>query len=115
VEQGYSVALSADGNTALAGGFQDNTGVGAVWVFTRDSIGNWHQQGNKLVGTGAVGVALQGWSVALSGDGDTALLGGPQDDPGAISAVTGQGGAVWVFTRDSSGNWHQQGNKLVGI
>jgi hypothetical protein len=33
--QGSSVALSADGNTAIVGGFYDNTGAGAAWVFTR--------------------------------------------------------------------------------
>jgi hypothetical protein len=36
------------------------------------------QQGTKLVGTGAVGAA-EGISVALSGDGNTAIVGGPGD------------------------------------
>jgi FG-GAP repeat len=31
--QGWSVALSADGNTAIMGGYGDNTGTGAAWVF----------------------------------------------------------------------------------
>ena len=70
------MALSADGNTALIGGPSDNGGVGAAWVFTR-SGSTWTQQGAKLVGTGAVGHAGQGWSVALSADGNTALVGGP--------------------------------------
>src|ERR1700756_1245095 len=64
-QQGQSVALSADGNTAIIGGNSDNSNAGAAWVFTRDG-GVWSQQGNKLVGTGAVGTAQQGWSVALS-------------------------------------------------
>jgi hypothetical protein len=34
-EFGTSVALSADGNTALIGGPEDNNGVGAAWLFTR--------------------------------------------------------------------------------
>src|SRR5271168_3886244 len=63
VFQGTSVALSADGNTAIVGGVQDNSTTGAVWVFSR-SGGVWTQQGNKLVGTGAVGTAYQGHSVA---------------------------------------------------
>jgi hypothetical protein len=104
VEQGFSVALSADGNTALVGGLNDNGGAGAVWVFTR-SNGVWTQQGNQLVGTGAVGTARQGFSVALSADGNSALVGGRGDN--------GDAGAVWVFTR-SNGVWTQQGNKLVG-
>jgi hypothetical protein len=102
-EQGYSVAISSDGNTALVGGPDDNGNAGAAWVFTR-SNGTWSQQGSKLVGTGAVGNAFQGWSVALSDDGNTAVVGGPGD---------GGGGAAWIFTR-SGGVWSQQGSKLVG-
>ncbi|MGB6315916.1 MAG: hypothetical protein WBG13_25700, partial [Pseudolabrys sp.] len=75
-QQGASVALSADGNTAIVGGPGDNNGQGAAWVYTR-SGGVWTQQGNKLVGTGASGVSQQGASVALSADGNTAIVGGP--------------------------------------
>ena len=57
-QQGSSVALSADGNTAIVGGLADNSFAGAAWVFTR-SGGVWTQQGNKLVGSGAVGAAQQ--------------------------------------------------------
>jgi hypothetical protein len=77
-EQGYSVSLSGDGNTAIVGGPLDNTNSGAASVFTH-SGGVWSQQGPKLVGTGAVGPfgfgAEQGWSAALSGDGNTAIVG----------------------------------------
>lgn len=103
VQQGISVALSADGNTLAVGGFEDNDAVGAVWVFTR-SGGVWTQQGSKLVGTGAVGGANQGISVALSADGNTLIEGGYSDNYFT--------GAAWVFTR-SSGVWTQQGSKLV--
>ena len=102
--QGYSVALSADGNTAIVGGYGDSGSAGATWVFTR-SGGVWSQQGAKLVGSGAVGGAAQGYSVALSGDGTTAIVGGILDN--------GSAGATWVFTR-SGGVWSQQGAKLVG-
>ena len=102
--QGQSVALSSDGNTALVGGVYDNSGQGAVWVYTR-SGSTWTQQGSKLVGTGNTGTAGQGQSVALSSDGNTALVGGVTDDSGQ--------GAVWVFTRSGS-TWTQQGSKLVG-
>src|SRR6516165_5583135 len=69
-EQGWSVALSADGRTAIVGGIVDNGLAGAAWVYTR-SDGGWTQQGNKLVGTAAVGQGGQGVSVALSADGST--------------------------------------------
>jgi hypothetical protein len=104
VYQGASVALSADGNTAIAGGNGDNGGVGAVWVYTRTGS-VWNQQGPKLVGTAAVGSAFQGTSVALSADENTAIAGGNGDN--------GKAGAVWVYTR-TGGMWGQQGAKLVG-
>ena len=94
---GESVALSADGNTALIGGFRDNGFVGAAWVFTRSGA-TWTQQGAKLTG-GESGTAYFGGSVALSSDGDTALIGAPR---------TGQGsGAAWVFVR-SGEEWTNQ-------
>jgi hypothetical protein len=102
-EQGASAALSADGTTALIGGFTDDSNKGAAWVFTR-SGSTWTQQGSKLVGTGAVGSSQQGSSVALSADGSTALIGGDGDD--------GSLGAAWVFARSES-TWTQQGQKLV--
>src|ERR1039458_6954193 len=110
--QGGSVALSADGNAAIVGGPSDNGGgVGAAWVYTR-SGGVWSQQGSKLVGAGAVGSAWQGHSVALSADGNTAIVGGPSDKPNASDSSNGAG-AVWVYTR-SGAVWTQQGGKLVG-
>lgn len=103
-QQGFSVSLSSDGNTALVGGCGDNSNAGAVWIFTRSGT-TWTQQGTKLVGTGATGAAYQGWSVALSSNGTTALVGGSQDNS--------QAGASWVFTRSGT-TWTQQGTKLVG-
>jgi hypothetical protein len=102
--QGISVALSGDGNTAVVGGYADNAQAGAAWVYTR-SAGVWSQQGAKFVGTGASGFTQQGCSVAVSADGNTALVGGRGDNAGA--------GATWVYTR-SGGVWSQQGDKLVG-
>ena len=82
-------------------------------MFAR-SPGIWSQQGKKLVGSGAIGGARQGTSVALSADGNTALIGGPNDNPWDRSVPFGLGpaGAAWVFTR-TDGIWSQQGEKLV--
>jgi FG-GAP repeat len=101
--QGHGVALSADGDTALIGGDEDNKGVGAGWVFTREA-GKWTQQGAKLVGAHTGSLLQQGWSVALSGSGDTALIGGPRTggEKGEKEA-----GAAWVFTRSGS-TWKEQ-------
>ena len=101
---GSSVALSAVGNTAIVGVSGDISGTGGVMIYTR-SFEVWTQQGNELVGAGASGSSGQGTSVALSADGNTALVGGPGDNTST--------GALWVFVR-SNGSWSQQGNKLAG-
>ena len=101
---GSAVALSADGNTVIAGAEKDNGYQGAAWVFIRSGT-IWSQQGTKLLGTGGVGNAAQGWSVAISANGNTALVGGPSDN--RIE------GAAWVYTRSGT-SWSQQGSKLLG-
>ena len=102
--QGASVAISSDGNTFIESGFEDIAGGGAVWIFTRSS-GVWTQQGTKLIGTGAIGNSYQGYSVAISPDGNIAVEGGYGDNSHA--------GAIWVFTRSGS-VWTQLGPKLFG-
>ena len=104
-----SIALSADGNTAILGWSADDSNVGAMWVWTR-ARGMWTQQGPKLVGKGAVSPldggsgTKQGNSVALSADGNTALVGGPGGTEGI--------GALWLWTRSDAG-WAQQDVRLA--
>jgi len=101
---GTSVSLSGDGNTALVGGYGDNGGIGAAWVFKRSGE-TWTQQGAKLVGSGETGNGRFGTSVSLSGgEGNTALIGGSRDNTFK--------GAAFVFTR-SGETWTQQGAKLT--
>jgi hypothetical protein len=102
-EFGWSVSLSADGNTAVIGGPSDDSGTGAAWIYTRS--GSTWAQGQKLTGTGENGAARFGFSVAISGDGTTALVGGPHD--------SSDSGAVWPFVL-SGGAWTSQGAKLTG-
>ena len=101
---GTSVSLSGDGNTALVGGFDDSSGIGAAWVYTRSSGGTWTQLGTKLVGANSNGAAQQGYAVAISSDGKTALIGGNQDNNGQ--------GAGWIF-RYNGTSWIPQGTKLT--
>lgn len=101
---GTSVALSDDGNTALIGGPNDDSDNGAAWAFNR-SGSTWSQQGPKLVGDDESGAALFGTGVALSANGNTALVGGPGD--------AGNKGAGWLYVR-SSGSWAEQGTKMSG-
>lgn len=123
---GESVSLSADGNTLAVGAAYENsnaTGVGgdetdysanssgAVYVFTR-AAGIWEQQAYvKASNTDASDKF--GFSVSLSGDGNTLAVGAP-DENGNATGVGGDqadnsasnSGAVYVFTR-VSGVWAQ--------
>jgi hypothetical protein len=79
----------------------------AVSIFQNLLFSQFIQQGPKLVGTGGVGNTFQGRSVAISSDGNTAIVGAPHDGGSNFA------GAVWIFIR-SGGVWTQQGPKLVG-
>ena len=96
-EFGSSVALSANGNTALIGGRGDDGEVGAAWIFTRTGS-SWSQQA-KILGGGEVDPGEFGASVALSPDGETALVGAPTN----YDCV----GAAWIFTLSGS-KWKQR-------
>src|SRR5262245_62899432 len=57
---------------------------------TQPALADFIQSGPKLVGTGAVGPARQGYSDALSADGKTVIVGEPGNIGGFVSA--------WVLT-----------------
>jgi hypothetical protein len=92
---GSSVALSANGNTAVIAG---PTTVGAVWIFVRKgSTWKFEQRlATPRMGSGAEhGHAQFGVSLAVSSNGKTVLVGGPADDRNA--------GAAWGFTKEKRG------------
>jgi hypothetical protein len=76
--QGVSVDISADASTIAVGGFNDNGGTGAVWMWDNGRIKNspslqYTQVGYKLFGTVII---RQGFSVALSAKGTRLAVGG---------------------------------------
>src|SRR6185295_18218422 len=119
---GYGVALSADGNTlAVSAPYEDSaaTGVngnqadnsmensGAVYVFTRSGSA-WSQQAYvKASNTGTAEEGDQfGYSIALSGDGNTLVVGAIGEDSNATGINGDQNnegaqgsGAAYVFVR----------------
>lgn len=121
---GCSVALSADGDTAVVGapGRSASPGSpaipGAALVFTREGQA-WSEQAqltpsdeanpgkesceNFASANGSYASGF-GFSVALSGEGNTVLVGNGADNQNR--------GAAWVFTRLGS-TWAQQGPKLI--
>jgi len=100
---GFSVALSSDGSTALAGApgrtVNGQQKAGAAEAFTRGN-GGWSAPTELSLGAHALANDALGQSVALSSDGSTALAGAPD------RTVNGQqqAGAAEVFTR-SNGSW----------
>lgn len=127
---GFAVALSADGNTlAVSAVYEDSAArringnqadnsmaeSGAVYVFTRS--GNaWSQQAYiKASNTGGEEDGdTFGYTVSLSGDGNTLAVGAPSEDSAATEINGDQAnnsaagaGAAYVFTRSGS-TWTQQ-------
>ena len=129
-EFGYSVALSADGNTlavgvpkedTLASGVnpvqEDNTyntadGSGAVYLFSRTG-NNWSQQ--AYIKASNIDMSDEfGHSVTLSADGNTLAVSAPWEDSAATGVNGNQSdntaensGAVYLFSRFGS-SWSQQ-------
>ncbi len=103
-EFGRSVSVSDAGATALIGGPTDSNDLGAAWIFTFDGEG-WGQS-SKLAVTATKGHPDFGRDVALSGNGQTALIGAPK-------AKVGAGGAAWVFNFQG-GLWTPQTAPLSG-
>lgn len=95
VQVGYAVALSGDGRTALVSSLAADHDRGAVAVFVRHGQ-TWGQQASLPVPVSSRGF---GESVALSANGDAAIVGS--------SYVDGGVGSAWVFVR-SGDEWHEQ-------
>lgn len=109
---GESVAISEDGNTAIVG---DRFGCpedldGSAWIYSRSGK-TWTVQAGPLHGEETINPFANednfGTTVALSGDGNTAIVGADAEDGGLGSAL----GAAWVYKRSGS-TWSQDGPKL---
>ena len=127
---GFAIALSADGNTlAVSAPFEDSAAAGvngnqadnsvensgAVYIFTRTGT-SWSQQAYiKASNTGEKDEGDQfGYSISLSGDGNTLAVGVIGEDSSATGINGDQSdnkangsGAAYVFTR-TGGAWSQQ-------
>jgi hypothetical protein len=121
---GLALSLSGDGDTLAVGADGESSAVtrdesdnsanasGAVYVFNRNGS-TWSQQAYvKASITGAIDEF--GWTVGLSGDGNTLTVGAIGEDSNA-TGINGNdnnnsaraSGAVYVFKR-SGGGWSQQ-------
>ncbi len=108
---GFSVSISADGNTIAAGAPDNNANSfesGHVRVFEFvDS--DWIQIGNEIAGEALSDHS--GYSISLSEDGSRIAIGAP--DNGLIPGEGSNYGQVRVYENDN-GNWLQIGNDIDG-
>ncbi|MCH7848925.1 MAG: PKD domain-containing protein [Planctomycetes bacterium] len=101
---GWAADMSADGNTALVGAIWDEAAgafSGAAYVFVREGS-TWKQQA-MLLGADAASGDQFGDSVALSADGNIAVVGATTDDNEAGEHA----GSAYVFSRRGS-VWSQE-------
>uniref|UniRef100_UPI003753DAE9 hypothetical protein n=1 Tax=Ilumatobacter sp. TaxID=1967498 RepID=UPI003753DAE9 len=105
---GWSVALSADGLTAIVGApYNDDNGTdsGHARIYTWDGSA-WVQRGANI--DGAAADDFFGWSVALSADGLTAIVGAPYNDDNGTDS-----GHARIYTWDGSA-WVQRAADIDG-
>lgn len=118
---GFAVSLSADGRTLAVSTLANDDAIGtpdaalasgAVHVFARESTTHWRQQA-RLKAANADETDAFGQSIALSGDGDTLVVGAPGEDalasastPSADNSLA-DSGAVYVYRR-SGDTWALQ-------
>jgi len=98
---GWSVALSADGTTALIGDLDASSGAGAAYVYHASTEGSWTRMTSPAATlTNASGGEEElGGAVALSADGTTALIGAPWAGP------TTEHGNAYIFHAATEGSW----------
>jgi trimeric autotransporter adhesin len=102
---GYSVAISRDGGTIVAGARKFGTGSGAAYVFVRPANG-WDSnqvqtQTAKLTPAPVANGSDQGsfgHDVSISGDGATLAVGAPEYATSIVAS-----GAAYVFLRPATG------------
>ena len=106
---GNSVAVSSDGSTIVVGANGDDdkgTDSGSVYIFTKQANGSYLQI-QKLVASDGAANDYFGWSVDVSADGSTVVVGAFGDaDKGTDS------GSAYIFTKQVNGSYLQV-QKLV--
>jgi len=111
---GSAVTLSADGNTALVGAtgyYYNKSGQGGAYIFTRSGT-TWTQQTDPPIITPDASVNdFFGNAVALSSDGNTALIGASDksSNRGAAYAYT-RSGASWIYQHEFTASDGQAGD-----
>jgi cyclophilin family peptidyl-prolyl cis-trans isomerase len=101
---GWSVSMSDDGNRIAVGSpWAASTGHATVYSWTGEE---WLQTGQSLAGIN--NLDRQGWSVALSGDGNSLAVGANNDDSSGEDA-----GKTTIYQLQND-EWVQVGSPILG-
>jgi trimeric autotransporter adhesin len=94
---GFSVAISGDGSTVVAGARHVSLNTGAVYVFVRSGAA-WSTgtDAAELTNSGGSPGDSLGYSVAVSSDGSTVVAGAPFANSFGSGYVFERGGAGWL-------------------
>ncbi|EEW07613.1 hypothetical protein [Vibrio mimicus] len=133
---GTSLALSEDGKTLVVGASAEDNGFkgiitdgseasdsgtavdsGAVYVYTKSNTGTWSQNA-YIKGSNTGSGDSFGASISVSDNGKTLAVGASGESNSAKGIIingseindvgsAASAGAVYLFTKDSSGNWSQ--------
>ena len=85
---GFSVSISADGNTFVVGGLSNDANTGLVRVYKFNETANLYSQFGSDINGEAAGDQF-GWSVSISADGKTFVVGATYNDANNINSDTG--------------------------
>ena len=105
---GTSIAISGDGNTAIVGAYQEDAVVGsktfraagAAYIFTwSETSSSWSEE--KIQASDKSPLDEFGYSVAISSDGNTVIVGAVE--------YSGFSSAAYIFTwSETSSSWSEQ-------
>ena len=102
-----------DGNNAVVTSNNED-GIGAVWVLSKDAGGSWGQTAFQTDGGDQFG-----WDVAISGE--TIVTGAPAYEgrdifyPTLSDSWWGGRGVAFVLMKDSNGEWYTQATLLSQV
>lgn len=104
---GWSLSMTDDGTSMIVGSY-DHSGVGAAYFYTNEGGSPIWQEQQKVFASNAGSVDDFGYSVSISNDGNTAVVGAPDEDTGGSNR-----GSAYIFTKNG-GVWSEQ-QKIQGI
>ena len=93
---GWALAPSSDNNYLAVGGPADNSGIGAVWVYSKYGNGTWDWNDSvKLVPTNSIGGPGFGDQVVFSHNSKDLVIGGYYDNSNIGAAWVCNNGTTW--------------------